>query len=217
MTMRMAARQGVSTATSASAIRAATWPIGTAFAARRTSTRARQSTTRRSRATWRRGSRSRSTSTRIAPTGRHRPWRASTARQLSQFNSAWPHAGAPTTNRTHCIVNSDYATQWQVELNNNIRLDTTYYYWPDTWILDRPGMFTGSGIPMRYATSTGQMIDVYQATTQMTDESGQTFPKNIDTLLDNADRTSRVLWCVHCEHAHRLQRATTARRGRLRS
>ena len=93
---------------------------------------------------------------------------------------------SPTTNRTHCIVNSDYATQWQVSLNNNIRLDTTFYYWPDTWILDRPGMFTGSGIPMRFATSTGQMIDVYQATTQMTDESGQTFPKNIDTLLDNA-------------------------------
>ena len=35
--------------------------------------------------------------------------------QLTQFNSAWPHAGAPTTNRTHCIVNSDYATQWQVD------------------------------------------------------------------------------------------------------
>ena len=30
------------------------------------------------------------------------------------------------------------------------------------------------------------MIDVYQATTQMTDESGQTFPKNPDVLLDNA-------------------------------
>jgi hypothetical protein len=30
------------------------------------------------------------------------------------------------------------------------------------------------------------MVDVYQAPTQMTDESGQTYPKNIDTLLDNA-------------------------------
>jgi len=108
------------------------------------------------------------------------------ATQLTQFNSAWPHAGAPATNRTHCIANSDYSTQWQLELNSNIRLDTTYYYWPSTWILDRPGMFTGSGFPMRFTTSTGQMIDVYQATTQMTDESGQTFPKNIDALLDNA-------------------------------
>ena len=106
--------------------------------------------------------------------------------QLAQFATQYPSAGAPKTNRTHCIANSDYATQWQVELNNGIRLDTTYYYFPSTWILDRPGMFTGSGMPQRFTTATGQMIDVYQATTQMTDESGQTFPKNPNTLLDNA-------------------------------
>ena len=106
--------------------------------------------------------------------------------QLVQFATQYPHAGAPKTNRTHCVVNSDYATQWQVELSKGIRLDTTFYYWPDTWVLDRPGMFTGSGMPQRYATATGQIIDVFQATTQMTDESGQTYPKNPDTLLDNA-------------------------------
>ncbi len=106
--------------------------------------------------------------------------------QLTQFGAAYPHAGNPVTNRTHCIAWSDWTTQADVELNNGIRLDTTYYYWPDTWILDRPGMFTGSGMPQRFAKLNGQMIDVYQATTQMTDESGQTWPKNIDTLLDNA-------------------------------
>ena len=47
-------------------------------------------------------------------------------------------------------------------------------------------MFTGSGMPMRFADLDGSMIDVYQAATQMTDESGQTYPFNIDTLLDNA-------------------------------
>ena len=30
------------------------------------------------------------------------------------------------------------------------------------------------------------MFDVYQATTQMTDESGQTYPFTIDTLLEQA-------------------------------
>ena len=50
--------------------------------------------------------------------------------QLSQFATNFPHAGAPKTNRTHCVVNSDYATQWQVSLNNGIRLDTNYYYFP---------------------------------------------------------------------------------------
>src|SRR6185436_3090332 len=106
--------------------------------------------------------------------------------QLTQFATQYPHAGAPKTNRTHCVVTSDYATQPTVELNKGIRLDTNYYYFPETWILDRPGMFTGSGMPQRFASSTGAMIDVYQATTQMTDESGQTYPKNPDALLDNA-------------------------------
>lgn len=106
--------------------------------------------------------------------------------QLTQFASAWPSAPAPKTNRTHCIVWSDYATQPQVELNNGIRLDTTYYFWPSSWVQDRPGMFTGSGMPMRFTSIAGQMIDVYQAASQMTDESAQTYPKNIDTLLDNA-------------------------------
>ena len=47
-------------------------------------------------------------------------------------------------------------------------------------------MFTGSGMPMRFADLNGSMIDVYQAATQMTDESGQTEPLNINSLLDKA-------------------------------
>ena len=47
-------------------------------------------------------------------------------------------------------------------------------------------MFTGSGMPMRFADTDGTMIDVYQSTTQMTDESGQTYPFTINTLLDRA-------------------------------
>ena len=46
---------------------------------------------------------------------------------------------------------------------------------------DVPGMFTGSGMPMRFARADGSMIDVYQATTQMTDESGQTLPADTST------------------------------------
>ena len=47
-------------------------------------------------------------------------------------------------------------------------------------------MFTGSGIPMRFADLDGSLIDVYQATTQMTDESGIDYPAHIDALLDKA-------------------------------
>ena len=41
-------------------------------------------------------------------------------------------------------------------------------------------------MPMRFASLSGNLIDVYQASTQMTDESGQTYPFTIDTLLDRA-------------------------------
>ena len=81
---------------------------------------------------------------------------------------------------------SDWSTQPKVELSHGIRFDTTYYYWPPEWVLDRPGLFTGSGMPMRFADFDGTLIDVYQATTQMTDESEQTYPYTIDTLLDGA-------------------------------
>jgi hypothetical protein len=106
--------------------------------------------------------------------------------QLSSFAADYPSVSPPTTNRTHCIVWSDYVTQAKVELAHGIRLDTTYYFYPASWVLDRPGFFTSSGMPMRFADLDGTMIDVYQAATQMTDESGQTYPFVINTLLDRA-------------------------------
>src|SRR5204863_2853183 len=108
------------------------------------------------------------------------------AAQLAAFHSAFPSLPSPSSSRTHAIVWSDYSTQPQVELNHRIRLDENYYYWPGSWVQDRPGLFTGSGMPMRFATATGTTIDVYQAATQLTDESGQTYPKNINALLNNA-------------------------------
>jgi len=106
--------------------------------------------------------------------------------QIGLFGSQFPFATPVKTNRTHCIVWSDYTTQAQVAFTNGIRLDTNYYYWPASWVNDVPGLFTGSGMPMRFAKTDGTMIDVYQATSQMTDESGQTFPKTVDALLDRA-------------------------------
>lgn len=106
--------------------------------------------------------------------------------QLQAFGAKYTDIPAPSTNRTHCIAWSDWSSQPGVELLNQIRLDTNYYYWPPTWVLNRPGMFTGMGIPMRFADLSGSMIDVFLATTQMTDESGQTYPYTIDALLDKA-------------------------------
>ncbi|RCJ27108.1 hypothetical protein A6770_02820 [Nostoc minutum NIES-26] len=106
--------------------------------------------------------------------------------QLSDFTNKYASIPAPTTERHHCLVWSDWFTTPQVELNHGIRLDTTYYYWPPSWVNNRPGFFTGSGMAMRLANQNGTMIDVYNSATQLTDESGQTYPSSIDTLLDRA-------------------------------
>jgi hypothetical protein len=105
---------------------------------------------------------------------------------LGSLSSQFPSLASPQTHRMHCIGWSDFDSQPLDELQHGIRFDTSYYYWPPSWVNDVPGMFTGSGIPMRFADRTGNIIDVYQATTQMTDESGQSYPLHINTLLDNA-------------------------------
>jgi probable HAF family extracellular repeat protein len=108
------------------------------------------------------------------------------ASQLATFAAQFPSLPSMDSHRTHCIAWSDWASEAEVELAHGVRLDTNYYYWPPGWVQDRPGLFTGSGMPMRFARQDGSMIDVYQGATQMTDESGQSYPFTVDTLLDRA-------------------------------
>ncbi len=109
---------------------------------------------------------------------------------MASFAAQFPSVPAPKTHRMHCIGWSDFDSQPQTEFAHGIRLDTSYYYWPGSWVNDVPGLFTGSGMPMRFTDRNGNLIDVYQATTQMTDESDQSYPDNIDTLLANATGTT---------------------------
>jgi hypothetical protein len=108
------------------------------------------------------------------------------ADQIGQFTARFPSLPLQDSERTHCIAWSGWSYQANVKEQKGIRLDTNYYFWPPEWANDQPGMFTGSGIPIRFADLDGTIFDVYQATTQMTDESGQTYPFTIDTLLDRA-------------------------------
>jgi hypothetical protein len=114
--------------------------------------------------------------------------------QLGAFASSWPSARKPTTNRTHCTVWSDWATQPKLERANGIRFDTNYYYiGPPAWMQARgAGLMTGSGFPQRFGDVDGSMIDVYQSMTQVTDEA-ETFLRTtsqmhslLDGALDNA-------------------------------
>ena len=121
--------------------------------------------------------------------------------QLPLFTSQYYVAAPPATHRIHCLSWSDWATLPKFELQRGMRLNVSYYYWPSSWINDHPGMFTGSGMPMRFADVDGSLIDSYQVPTQMTDESGQTYPKNIDSLLIKATGPTGY-YGVFCANMH---------------
>ncbi len=106
--------------------------------------------------------------------------------QVPQFQAKYPSALPLRTQRHHCIAWSDWSTGAQVQLSKGMRLDTSFYYWPPSWVNGVPGMFTGSAMPMRFVKQNGEFIDVFMAATQMTDESGQAYPYTVDTLLDRA-------------------------------
>lgn len=108
------------------------------------------------------------------------------ANEIHIFESQFPGIPAPETTRFHCIAWTSYDLQPMGEFPNRIRLDTNYYYYPDYYGQDRPGLFTGSGFPQRFTSLTGSTIDVYQAATQMTDQSAFVYPFISDTLLANA-------------------------------
>lgn len=106
--------------------------------------------------------------------------------QLQWFRNRLPFAGPPVTHRTHCVAWSDYASQPRIERERGIRLDTNYYFYPAPWVAGRGGHFTGSALPMRFADVDGEPIDVFQAVTQITDESGQELPRVAEEMLDAA-------------------------------
>jgi len=109
------------------------------------------------------------------------------SQQISQFTGIYTSPLLiPKTMRHHCIAWSDWVTGATIQKNHAIRLDTDYYFWPPAWVNNRPGNFTSSAMPMRFADLSGNLIDVYQAVTHMTDESGQVYPFTVNALLDKA-------------------------------
>ena len=106
--------------------------------------------------------------------------------QLAEWKAKYLSLPAPITQRHHCIVWSDWTSGAEVQLANGMRLDTSYYFWPPSWVNNVPGLFTGSAMPMRFMRLDGAFVDVYMAASQMTDESGQVFPFTVNTLLDRA-------------------------------
>ena len=107
--------------------------------------------------------------------------------QLAEWRSRFPSLAPARTQRHHCIAWSDWVSGALVQLANGMRLDTTYYHWPGSWLGNAaPAYMTGSALPMRFAALDGTLVDVYQAATHLTDESLQAYPQAVETLLDAA-------------------------------
>ncbi len=106
--------------------------------------------------------------------------------QLAAFAAKYTGVPASKTVRTHCVTWSDWSTHAQLDAAHGLRLDTNYYHFPSSWIGGLPGFMTGSGFPMRFATTNGTTIDVFQAHTHMNDEAGQAYPATVNALLDKA-------------------------------
>ena len=108
------------------------------------------------------------------------------AGDLKRFVAKFPNLPPQTGNRTHCAVWSDWASVPKVERMHGIRFDMGYYYWPASWVQNRSGFMNGSGIPMRYADVDGTAVDVYQQTSHLVNENGETWPDGIESMIKHA-------------------------------
>jgi hypothetical protein len=133
-----------------------------------------------------RASRSRCTSTRAAPNSRRRSLADNWKRSSPTWRPSGPSLPAPRPTGRTASRGATGRQRAEGRAAHGIRLDTNYYYWPGRWVQNRPGLFTGSGFPMRFADTDGSLIDVYQAATQLTDESDIDIPTHIEALLDGA-------------------------------
>lgn len=106
---------------------------------------------------------------------------------LTAFQAKYTSLPAQHANRIHCIAWSDYVSAAKLEAQKGLRIDLNYYYWPGSWVANRPGFMTGSGMSMRFADTDGSLVDTYQVPSHLVNESGQSFPQNIDTMLDRAN------------------------------
>ncbi len=104
--------------------------------------------------------------------------------QLNAWRAKYTSIPAPSGERTHCVVWSDWVTQVKVNLSKGIRMDGNYKYPKQASDPDHVGLMTGSGMPMRFADVDGALIDVYQLPYQMSDDENQPWPVTVDTLLD---------------------------------
>ncbi|MFU0507077.1 Ig-like domain-containing domain [Pseudaminobacter sp. NGMCC 1.201702] len=106
--------------------------------------------------------------------------------QLGQFRAKYGVLPKQETQRIHCIVWNGWVDVPRLEREHGIRFDLNYYYWPPSWIKGRPGFMTGSGFPMPFVDQNGNVLDIYQAGTQLVNENGVPQSEGVAFMLARA-------------------------------
>ena len=113
---------------------------------------------------------------------------AALTNDINNFKQIFPGVNAQGTSRTHCIAWSDWSTQPALEAAMGLRMDLNYYYWPGSWVQNRSGFMTGSGVPMRFADSAGNMIDTYQQPSHLVNEAYADAASQTAAITSQLDR-----------------------------
>jgi hypothetical protein len=106
--------------------------------------------------------------------------------QLEQFRVKYGVLPKQETQRIHCLAWNGWVDVPRLEREHGIRFDLNYYYWPPSWIEERPGFMTGSGFPMPFVDQNGNILDIYQAGTQLVNENGVPQSEGVAFMLSRA-------------------------------
>ena len=91
-----------------------------------------------------------------APTSPPRRSPTTYCTELAQWRANYPSLPSPVTNRTalHRLQRLVVAAE-DASSPTGCGWTRNYYYWPGSWVQNRPGFMTGSGMPMRFADTDG--------------------------------------------------------------
>ncbi len=129
------------------------------------------------------------------------------ADQIADFNTYYPTAPTPKSLRNHYVVwvgqaadgSKEFAAQAQIEQSNGFELEFNYYNQrlPGQ---DTSGNTIPSGLPMRFTTSAGEVLDIFQADSQVTDEIGSDAVALYKNLVDASLDDGAYSWIVVNSH-----------------
>lgn len=86
---------------------------------------------------------------------------------LATFSSRYGYS--PSTARTHQVRWTGWSSAAEIESQFGIEMDFNSYQW-GTWVGSFRGYLNGGGTPMRFVSSSGNLLSIYQQHTNLVDE-----------------------------------------------